>query len=732
MLNIKIFVVILGVIKINKYVFGSDSNGNERPIEYFIQVEDSWLDVIKLNSERFGFNYVQKVVSNVHLFANYAEDSENLEEKSLKAVEDFKDFFGSKIISIEQRRFSLVKYRPWQNDTSVTPKRDFGRWILENYAEGQPKNCWPYYEMGVEDVWGQGITGKGVSVAVVDNGVNSEHPDLKKNLDTNLSRSFVDKDPSDFRPPRFTSYIAETDETTSHGTMVAGLIAGEINNQYCSAGVAFESNLVALKVFSKDENIRMIEWLVTGFPYSGEKLSLALRYERDKIDIYSCSFNRDEAFVKLPLDTRVVLKEGVETGRNGKGNLFILSAGNRGGSVYDCNMEGFASSEHTIVINSVGERGSVPSFGLPCAAALASTFGECKTLAGLRKLETTAHEHQCMNGKGTSASAALASGNYALLLQANPNLTWRCVQHITVLTSSLEGLQTAGDRHRNGAGFEFNHRFGFGLHNVSAMVELAKNKNWTTVPRMFRSNAYETSPSDRTVRQTAIEITLKYNSCKLDEKCVNYLEQVLVYVIYNTSIEDRLIIDVMSPAGTLSRIFHRGVHKVKGVVYRHWRLKTVHFWGENPHGSWTIRFSGSRKLNSSKFKLLSASVEFLGTSIHPNTQAVHETTGHVSDNNLDTTPRDAVITESSDNLHVAPEHREWWAIVLAIFTTVTVICVLLYYPCVLMYHSAIKLYNVMKIRLFQAEWVHPEQLYTEIKDDSDQNGNTDDEVENVT
>ena len=41
---------------------------------------------------------------------------------------------------------------------------------------------------------------------------------------------------------------------------------------------------------------------------------------------------------------------------------------------------------------------------------------------------------------GTSASAPLASGLCALALEANPELSWRDMQHIVVMTSNPEPL----------------------------------------------------------------------------------------------------------------------------------------------------------------------------------------------------------------------------------------------------------------------------------------------------
>ena len=58
-------------------------------------------------------------------------------------------------------------------------------------------------------------------------------------------------------------------------------------------------------------------------------------------------------------------------------------------------------------------------------------------------------------------------------------LTWRDVQHIVVRTAKLTSPVDDGWR-TNGAGFHFNHKFGFGRLDADAMVEMAKS--WTTVP----------------------------------------------------------------------------------------------------------------------------------------------------------------------------------------------------------------------------------------------------------
>lgn len=73
-------------------------------------------------------------------------------------------------------------------------------------------------------------TGRHVHVAVVDSGIETEHPDLAGQVD--LKENFVDGNP----------YLSET-----HGTAVAGIIAARADNGIGIAGVAPDSRLLALR-----------------------------------------------------------------------------------------------------------------------------------------------------------------------------------------------------------------------------------------------------------------------------------------------------------------------------------------------------------------------------------------------------------------------------------------------------------------------------------------------------
>ena len=64
----------------------------------------------------------------------------------------------------------------------------------------------------------------------------------------------------------------------------------------------------------------------------------------------------------------------------------------------------------------------------------------------------------------------------------SPDLTWRDLQHIVVWTSEFDPLANNPGWKRNGAGLMVNSRFGFGLLNAKALVDLAEPATWKHVP----------------------------------------------------------------------------------------------------------------------------------------------------------------------------------------------------------------------------------------------------------
>lgn len=251
------------------------------------------------------------------------------------------------------------------------------------------------------------------------------------------------------------------------------------DNRVCSVGVAYNSKI---------GGIRMLDGEVTDLVEA-----TALSYNRDYIDIYSASWGPDDDGKTVDGPGFLALKaieDGIRYGRRGLGSIYVWASGNGGKDDDNCNCDGYTNSIYTISISSATQNGNVPWYSEACSSTLASTFSSGSyeerqiITTDLRKSCTEAHT-------GTSASAPLAAGIIALTLEANPELSWRDIQHIIVETSKPDNLSSS-DWQLNGASRKVSHSFGYGMMNALAMVQMAKK--WINVPNQ-RKCVIESSPN---------------------------------------------------------------------------------------------------------------------------------------------------------------------------------------------------------------------------------------------
>jgi len=93
---------------------------------------------------------------------------------------------------------------------------------------------WSYQLINVEQVWRDGITGAGIHVRVIDDGVDAEHDEFKVNFDVaNSCEVYMPGQP-----------LVEN----KHGTACASIIGGASNNNVCAAGIAPDVTLSACGV----------------------------------------------------------------------------------------------------------------------------------------------------------------------------------------------------------------------------------------------------------------------------------------------------------------------------------------------------------------------------------------------------------------------------------------------------------------------------------------------------
>ena len=104
---------------------------------------------------------------------------------------------------------------------------------------------WGLDAVDAPEAWELGSTGAGVRVAVLDTGINPDHPDLAANIDTSLCESFIPGESWNVMVAPNFGYVS-----FAHGTHVAGIIAAA-DNATGVIGVAPDAEIVAVKVLSQ-------------------------------------------------------------------------------------------------------------------------------------------------------------------------------------------------------------------------------------------------------------------------------------------------------------------------------------------------------------------------------------------------------------------------------------------------------------------------------------------------
>lgn len=425
------------------------------------------------------------------------------------------------------------------------------QWALnyaKSYFNGFPETFGGGLDLNVEPAHREGVKGQGVNVLVVDSGVDLHNEDLAPNADFSMSWNLVTQT-NDPYP------ILESPNSDPHGTNVAGMIAAAQNGK----GVMGISPRV---------KIGGVNYLQS----SGDKLSAVLGGATwsSKADIFNASFGSIKPIAfsyESEYDTGTVVMRGMKKLRNGKGAILIKSAGNsfsvelcgKSQVYYDCSNpvgDNLAREPNSIVVaalNAFGEASSYSSAGsivwvtgMGGERGEGGNYGERKTedysgptifstdlsgcevgyskkneitpfLRGETERNGVADNPRCdysyMNG--TSAAAPTISGVVALMLSANPDLTWRDVRDILRLSARkvdanyaqlspgksipygartdlrsntlLPEVGQASDIRegatlvpidlgwqKNAAGSEYSNWYGFGVPDAAKAVELAR------------------------------------------------------------------------------------------------------------------------------------------------------------------------------------------------------------------------------------------------------------------
>lgn len=416
--------------------------------------------------------------------------------------------------------------------------------------------------------------GAGAVVAVADDGVEIDHPDLAPNVLVDHSRDHIDGDP---------------DPTAGdHGTPVAGIIAAAGGNAEGGAGVAPEASLVGLRVM---DELGSVDEAGVADAFGGNLYT---------VDIFNNSWGPPDdainAFEGPSALERDAIDQAIRRGRGGLGQIFVWAGGN-GGDSDNANLDGYANLRETIAVTASTDMGGAAYY----AEEGANLLVNAPSSGGRRDIVTTDRSGVLGNNSGaeswegsdtdytfgfggTSAATPAVSGVVALVLAANPGLNWREVQQL--LAASAERNDPDHPRwRRNAAGYWINELHGFGRVDAGAAVALASDWGAPLEPEA------ETWQHLRTVSLSIPDDNSSGVSSSIfvtDRVRVEFVE---VMVDIDHTYWGDLAIHLTSPAGTevrlmTSRYLPPGA---RGLRFDRWTLGDTLHLGEAARGRWTLR-----------------------------------------------------------------------------------------------------------------------------------------------
>ncbi|WP_405909522.1 MULTISPECIES: type VII secretion-associated serine protease mycosin [unclassified Streptomyces] len=290
------------------------------------------------------------------------------------------------------------------------------------HADGIRAQQWALDAMHTQEAW-RTTKGAGITVAVLDTGVDDQHPDLEGNVLTG-------KDMVGFGATRGDRAWAR------HGTAMAGIIAGH-GHGYDDAdgvmGIAPEAKILPVRVILEDGDSSRTKARNT----RGNALAEGIRWAADHgADVINLSLGDDSASAHPEPAEDEAVQYALK-----KGAVVVASAGN-GGEKGD-HISYPAAYPGVIAATAVDDNGTRASFSTRRWYATVSAPGVDVVIAD--------PDEQYYEGWGTSAASAFVSGAVALIKAAHPGLSPAQIKQL--LEDTARNSPTGGRDDSRGYGF---------------------------------------------------------------------------------------------------------------------------------------------------------------------------------------------------------------------------------------------------------------------------------------
>ena len=449
-------------------------------------------------------------------------------------------------------------------DYKTNSKLDFNPNVSTQTLHLNVKEVWPKYK------------GEGTYIAIVDFDVLLDHKDLKANIAERYYQSNRSYHPTD------------------HGALVAGIAAARGYNGIGVRGVApYAKFFISGRGGTDTDDIENFTRHSTITAVSNHS------YGASSFESSMSRRNKQEM-------QYMAMETGISEGFDGKGTVYVFSAGNNGDS--DNSNYDYDKNYHAVVtVCGVSYRGkdtgSEPGANL-WVCAFDSDFDRkheiittdlCvshRTGKPINPHSDYAHPGYRIRGSGTSLSAPMVSGIVALMRQANPNLGWRDVKLILAASarkndSDDADWQQSGTKYGSfSERYHFNHKYGFGLVDAKAAVDLAEG--WINVPPRVEDTVVkeETPATGKEIRR----------SLDVQTSAIDFIEHVDAEIDFAIGNYRDLSIELISPSGTTSTLAEEANDRRLSNPSRNlsWRFGSSRHLGEDPEGTWKLIVKNAR------------------------------------------------------------------------------------------------------------------------------------------
>ncbi|WP_437587233.1 S8 family peptidase [Sorangium sp. So ce1000] len=269
---------------------------------------------------------------------------------------------------------------------------------------------WYFDDLGMQEAWGRTQGDAATSIVVIDTGCDLDHPDLAAKMDPGLDVIDDDDDPT-YQPG---------EQSASHGTACAGLIAADTDNGVGIAGGCPACRLRCVRLL--DDEPRPISAAVDAFEF-------ALQVNAS---VVSNSWGYADP-MPVPRVVEAAINRLFDAGRGGKGALVLFAAGNDGREILDDELQAVRGVLTVGAVNHLEEQTSFTNSG--SAIDLVAPTGTLSTdIAGGEGDDPSDYTSRF---GGTSSACPVAAGVAGLLVSAAPERTAAELYDVMIRTARL-------------------------------------------------------------------------------------------------------------------------------------------------------------------------------------------------------------------------------------------------------------------------------------------------------